>query len=211
MEESLFRNLVRTEAALEELVGGKPSKMMEEAKQPRLDAHARAFLQLSPLALIGTHDRDGCADVSPRGDQPGFAHVIDDRTILIAERLGNRLADSMRNILQTGRVGALFVVPGYGESLRINGRALITADQELLVPLEVAGKIPAVGILILIEEVFVHCARCMLRSELWKPETWPAREAWVSLAQLMMDQQNSDGMTLAEIEALVREDYKTLY
>jgi PPOX class probable FMN-dependent enzyme len=206
-----FKSYVTHVDQLEELIGGKPIQMIQDVKQAKLDTHARAFLQLSPFALIGTHDAAGKADVSPRGDHPGFAMVLDDSTIVIAERLGNRLADSMKNILATGEIGALFVVPGFGESLRINGKAAVVSDPDYMKELAVADKVPAVAILIKVEEVFVHCARCMLRSELWKSETWPEREAWVTLAQLMMDQLDLDGITLDEMQAEVDQDYRTLY
>jgi PPOX class probable FMN-dependent enzyme len=211
MLDSRFTSYVTQVEQLEGLIGGKPSQMILDVKMKALDAQAKAFLQLSPFALIGTHDSKGKTDVSPRGDHPGFALVLDDETIVIAERLGNRLADSMKNILETGEIGTLFLVPGFGESMRINGRGALISDPEIMKQLAVADKMPAVGILIKIEEVFVHCARCMLRSELWMQETWPDRESWVSLAELMMDQQHPEGMTLAQMEAEVESDYKTLY
>lgn len=211
MLDSRFTSYVTQIGQIEDLIGGKPSQMMLDVKMTKLDAQAKAFLQLSPFALIGTHDAKGKTDVSPRGDHPGFALVLDDETIVIAERLGNRLADSMKNILETGEIGTLFVVPGFGESMRINGRGALIYDAEIMQQLAVGDKVPAVGILIKIEEVFVHCARCMLRSELWKQETWPDRDSWASLAELMMDQQHPEGVTLAQMEAEVESDYKTLY
>lgn len=211
MLDSRFNSYVTSSDQLEELIGGKPVQMIQDVKLPKLDTHARAFLQLSPFALIGTHDAQGKGDVSPRGDHPGFALVLDDYTIVIAERLGNRLADSMKNILQTGEIGALFIVPGFGESMRINGKAAVISDHEIINQLAVNDKVPSVAILIKVEEVFVHCARCMLRSEIWKRETWPERDAWVTLAQIMMDQQDPADITVDEMQAEIEQDYKTLY
>ncbi len=206
-----FNHVITKESELEERLGGRPIKMIEDVKMPSLDVHSKAFLQLSPFALIGTHDSAGNADVSPRGGDAGFTLVLDDNNIVIPERLGNRLADSLRNIMQTGKIGALFVVPGYGESMRINGTAKVIADEPIMRKLAVKGKPASVGIAIQIEEVYVHCARCMLRSGIWKGATYPDRKEWVSLAQLMIDQQNMTDITVDEMQKLVDEDYEALY
>ena len=120
--------------------------------------------------LLATSADDGTCDVSPRGDPAGFVHVLDDGTLLLPERPGNRLADSLRNVLANPHVGLLFLVPGVGETLRINGRARIVTDPALLEPLTVEGRAPRLGLLVEIEQVFTHCPKAFIRSELWSPE-----------------------------------------
>ena len=205
-----WSHVITDPAQLQDALGGPPDPMIEAVKQPALDTHARAFLALSPFYLISTHGADGRADVSPRGDAPGFALVLDDRRLVIPERLGNRLADSLRNIMQTGQIGMLFLVPGFGESMRINGRAQVIADPELMERMAFNGRVPKVGIAVEIEEVFVHCARCMLRSGLWTNAARRDRKEWISLAGLMIAQQET-GMTLDEMQEVVDDDYRTLY
>jgi uncharacterized protein len=149
---------------------GEPGDLLKAKVVDRLNALTRRFVDLSPFVLLATAGDDGTCDVSPRGDPAGFVHVLDDRTLLLPERPGNRLADSLRNVLANPNVGLLFLVPGVGETLRINGSARIVTDPELLEPLTVEGKAPRLAVLVEIEQVFTHCPKAFIRSELWNPE-----------------------------------------
>jgi PPOX class probable FMN-dependent enzyme len=113
--------------------------------------------------------------VSPRGDPPGFVRVLDDRTLLLPDRPGNKLADSLRNVVRNPHVGLLFVVPGVGDTLRVNGRAALVTDEDLLAPCAVEGKVPSLGLRIEVDEVFTHCSKAFLRARLWEPETFVDR------------------------------------
>jgi uncharacterized protein len=160
---------ITTLAALDELLG-EPSDLVKAKVVDHLNELTRRFVELSPFMLLATSHRDGSCDVSPRGDPAGFVHVVDERTLLVPERPGNRLADSLRNILRNPHVGLLFLVPGAGETLRVNGRARIMTDEELLAPLAVDGKLPRLGLLVQIDQVFTHCPKAFIRSDLWNPE-----------------------------------------
>ena len=120
--------------------------------------------------LLATSSTDGTCDVSPRGDPAGFVHILDERTLLVPERPGNKLADSLRNILANPNVGLLFLIPGVGDTLRVNGRATLTTDVALLESLAVEGKTPKLALLIEVDEVFTHCSKAFIRSDLWNPE-----------------------------------------
>ena len=159
---------IRDESELRRLLG-EPSDLVRAKVTDRLDGLTRQFVDRSPFVLLATAAPDGSCDVSPRGDPPGFVHVLDDRTLLLPERPGNRLADSLSNILRNPHVGLLFVVPGIGDTLRVNGRAAIVNDEELLVACAVEGKVPKLGLLVEVEEVFTHCSKAFLRAQLWDP------------------------------------------
>lgn len=164
----LTRELIQTEAALEQLLGP-PAELTREKVSPTLNELTRRFIDQSPFLCLATSDAQGHCDVSPRGDPRGFVQVLDFATLLLPERPGNRLADSLRNILSNPRVGLLFIIPGVGDTLRVNGRAALTTDASLLEPCRVEGKVPKLGILVDIEAVFTHCSKAFLRSQLWDP------------------------------------------
>ena len=155
--------------ALRELLG-EPADVVRAKVTDRVNALTQQFVERSPFVLLATSAPDGTCDVSPRGDPPGFVRVLDERTLLLPERPGNRLADSLRNILANPNVGLLFVIPGIGDTLRVNGRATIVTDHELLEPSAVEGKVPKLGLLIEVDEAFTHCSKAFLRSRLWDPE-----------------------------------------
>ncbi|HYI25430.1 MAG TPA: MSMEG_1061 family FMN-dependent PPOX-type flavoprotein [Thermomicrobiales bacterium] len=152
---------------------GEPHPSIVEKEAPRLSPLAIEFIQKSPYFLVGTSDAAGNCDVSPKGDEPGFVRVLDDSTLAIPDRLGNRRADGHRNILENGHVGLIFIVPAVDETLRVNGRAFLTRDPELLETMANRGKAPHLATIIEIDQVFMHCARSILRAGLWKPEMWP--------------------------------------
>ena len=151
---------------------GEPDSYVANKVKDRLSPVQRDWLRCSPLVFVATTDAQGRVDVSPKGDPPGFVHIIDDRTIAIPDRPGNNRLDGYRNVLERPQVGTLFLVPGRGDTLRINGRARILADADYLDTMTVQGKRPLLVLEIDIEEVFFHCAKAFLRSNAWKPETW---------------------------------------
>ena len=165
----LTSHIVETEAQLRALIGG-PAELTCAKISDRLNPMTRLFIERSPFVCLATSDRDGHCDLSPRGDPAGFVRIIDDRCLLIPERPGNRLADSLRNVLANPHIGLLFAVPGVTDTLRVNGRAAITVDAELLGPCAVEGKAPALGILVDIDEAYTQCSKAFLRSHLWDPK-----------------------------------------
>ncbi|WP_174802455.1 pyridoxamine 5'-phosphate oxidase family protein [Martelella limonii] len=155
---------------------------------PRLDRHAIDFIARAPFLCIGTQSAEGKADVSPRGDPRGFVKVLDDRTLLIPDRPGNNRLDTQSNILANPAVGMIFMVPGFDDTLRINGRAVITRDPDLLALLAVKDRLPLTAIVVEIEEVFLHCAKAFRRSKLWDPESLQDRSEMPSLVKIILDQ-----------------------
>ncbi|WP_370319875.1 pyridoxamine 5'-phosphate oxidase family protein [Oricola sp.] len=183
--------------------------------QDRLDHHARDFMARSPFLCIGTQSPDGSADVSPRGDPRGFVHVLDDRTLAIPDRPGNNRLDTQSNIIANPSVGLLFMVPGFDETLRINGKARITRDPDLLASMAMKGRAPTIAIVVAIEEVFLHCAKAFRRSGLWDPDQLQNRDEMPSLSKMILDQttgapQDADEMN--RIDAALEEEYaKSMY
>ncbi|WP_441964085.1 pyridoxamine 5'-phosphate oxidase family protein [Mycolicibacterium houstonense] len=162
---------------------GEPNKYVANKVTTRLSPVQQDWLAASPLCFVATTDSDGRVDVSPKGDPPGFVHVIDDTTIAIPERPGNKRVDGYLNVLQQPHVGTVFLIPGRGDTLRINGTARILSDADYFDALVVDGKRPILALEVAIEEVFFHCAKAFLRSDAWKPETWNPT-AVPSVAQL---------------------------
>jgi PPOX class probable FMN-dependent enzyme len=170
-----FPNTVKTVEELWEITG-KPSELVRNKVISYLDEHCRDFIKKSPFLTISTADESGLCDVSPRGDGANFVHVINEKQLIIPERPGNKRMDSMRNILSNPNIGLLFLIPGLGETLRINGKASVIRDEELLEKMAVDGKKPLLGIGVNVEECFIHCAKAFRRSELWNPESWINKE-----------------------------------
>jgi hypothetical protein len=176
-----------------------------------IDPHARNFIARSPFALLSTAGADGRCDVSPRGDGPGFVKVLDDTTLIVPDRPGNRRLDSMENIIENPQAGLLFLIPGMDETLRLNGRAAITEERELLEPLTMKGKIPTLGIIIEVEELFFHCARAFRRADLWKPDSWMERSEMPTLGKIMADQLKLGDAVVDEIDEDLERANKNLY
>lgn len=153
-----------------------------------LDGHSKGFIGKSPFVLIGSSDRDGNADVTPKGDKPGFVAALDDTTIAIPDRPGNNRLDTLENILRNPAIGLLFLIPGMNETLRINGAARLTADPALREQLAVDGKPPVSVIVVSVKAAYMHCAKAFMRSDLWKPENWPDRACMPTLGQILRDQ-----------------------
>lgn len=163
---------ITDEAALTDLLG-EPTAAARDKERSTLTDVDRDWLAASPICFLGTADAEGRCDVSPKGDPAGsLVHVLDDRTIAIAERPGNRRADGYRNILANPHVGLNLLIPGRGDTLRINGRARLVSDAPFFDDLVVKGHRPVLAVVVEIETVFFHCAKAFLRSQLWQPETW---------------------------------------
>jgi uncharacterized protein len=171
---------------------GAPSERALRKQLSALDAHCRTFIAHSPFLVLGTAGPDGSLDVSPKGDAPGFVAVLDERTLLIPDRPGNNRLDGMRNVLGNPHVGLLFMIPGVNETLRVNGRARITTDAALLAPLAVRGRTPASGLLVQVDEAFLHCAKAFVRSELWDPARRAAPGTIPSMGRMLADQLGLD-------------------
>ena len=187
---------------------GTPMERTVKKQLPRLEKHSRAFIAMSPFIVMATCDAEGRCDASPKGDGPGFVTVIDDETLLIPDRLGNNRVDSIGNILQHPRIGLIFFVPGIRETLRVNGRAQITTDPELLGPTAVNGKLPRSGILVTADEVYFHCGKALIRSDLWNPEKHVARSDFPSLGVVIADQIGQK-VEPKEAERMTEESYVT--
>ncbi|HET7092173.1 MAG TPA: pyridoxamine 5'-phosphate oxidase family protein [Thermomicrobiales bacterium] len=148
------------------------------------------YIAAAPFFLVATADAEGNCDVSPKGDPPGSVLILDERTIALPDRPGNRRADGHRNLLANPHVGVIFIIPNVDETVRVNGRAFITADPELLAAMAVQGREPKLAVVVDIDEVYMHCARAFLRSGLWRPESWPDPDAIPALAAIMHEQKN---------------------
>jgi uncharacterized protein len=198
---SAFADIITTIEELRAIVEAPPPGARTLLKErTALDVHSRTFIAHSPFVLIATADAHGRCDVSPKGDAPGFVHVLDDGHLAIPDRPGNRRLDGMQNVLTNPHVGLMFLVPGREETLRINGSAWITRDPNVLRRAVVQGKTPLLAIGVEIEQCFFHCAKALLRSRLWAHAEWPARDALPSYACMLFDQIQPEGVTLHDYE-----------
>ncbi|GGO72272.1 pyridoxamine 5'-phosphate oxidase family protein [Nocardioides deserti] len=200
---------------VEQLVAllGEPNDRAVNKARPSLLPVDRAWLAATPFCVMATSDADGRCDASPKGDPAGqLVHVIDDRTIALAERPGNRRADGYRNILTNPHVGLNFFIPGRGDTLRINGRARLVSDAPWFDELVVKGHRPLLAVVVDIEDLFFHCAKAFLRSGLWQPETWDP-EATVPRRALIAKEVEANGMDVAQLDDYYKpENYgKSLY
>jgi uncharacterized protein len=152
-----------------------------------LDHHCRAFIALSPFVLISSSDADGACDASPKGGPPGFVTVLDDHRLLIPDATGNRRLDSLQNMLENPRVGLLFLIPTMGEVLRVNGHVELSRDPELLQGLQTGGRPAKLALIVTVEVAYLHCAKSIIRSKLWKTESWPDAEELPSAAEILND------------------------
>ncbi|MGW4099859.1 MULTISPECIES: pyridoxamine 5'-phosphate oxidase family protein [unclassified Mycobacterium] len=182
---------------------GQPTAAVAKKVTDRLSEAQQVWLKQSPLGFVATTDAHGRVDVSPKGDPPGFVQIIDDTTIAIPERPGNRRVDGFLNVLQRPHVGTVFVIPGRGDTLRINGTARILSDADYFEDMVVDGKRPILALEIAVEEVFFHCPKAFLRSDTWKPETWNPTSV-PSVAQ--MAKAFKPDQSQAELDAYYSED-----
>ena len=199
---------ISTVDQLVDLLGEPNARARDKGRAALLDVD-RAWLSASPFCVLATASSDGRCDASPKGDPAGrLVHVIDDTTIAIAERPGNRRADGYRNILDNPHVGLNFLIPGRGDTLRVNGRARLVSDAPFFDEMVVKGHRPVLAVVVEVEEVFFHCAKAFLRSGLWKPETWDPTGVVPRRAVIAKDVEPS-GMTLEELDEYYRpENYE---
>jgi PPOX class probable FMN-dependent enzyme len=163
-----------------------PNELARRKQISVIDEHCRAFIERSPFLFLATSNARGDCDVSPKGDAPGFVQVLDERTIAIPDRPGNNRLDSLSNILENPHAAAIFIIPGAEWTLRVNGRATIVRDQHILERCAVNDKLPLLAVAIEVEEAFLHCPKCMLRSKLWDEESWTSKDD-LSFAEIARD------------------------
>lgn len=199
---------ITTEARLREIYGA-PSPRAAAKQIDRIDRHCRAFIAASPFALIATSDGIRL-DVSPKGDRPGFVSIEDDRHLLIPDWPGNSRIDGLRNILAHPNVGMIFLIPSVRETLRVNGTATIHDDPASLAACAWQGRLPLTVTRLAVEEVFLHCAKALLRSRLWQPGTWPAARPVPPMGEMIRDHAVMEAAAETEAEMIARYE-KALY
>ena len=193
---------------------GEPMELAILKQLSKLDVHCKDFISRSPFVCVGTSAADGKTDVSPRGDPPGFVQILDDNTLFIPDRPGNNRLDTMTNIVANPEIGLLFLIPGFDDTLRVNGKASIVKDQEILERCAVNRKVPQMGIMVEVNEAYLHCAKAMRRSKLWKAESLQDRKEMPTLAQMILEQVATPDKppTKEEIEEgdeFIEDNYKT--
>lgn len=201
---------ITTESELRAVYSKPVSKLASQKQLTALEKHALDFIARSPFIMLATRGADGLIDISPKGDAPGFVGVDGDKAILIPDRPGNNRLDNLTNLLTDPAIGVIFLIPGVGETLRVQGRAEIRTDADLLDRFSVRGKPPLTVIRVDIAEVYLHCPKAFMRSGLWKPETFTDRKELPSLGQMINDQigLNEVAKSQEELEAGFE---KTLY
>jgi PPOX class probable FMN-dependent enzyme len=203
-------NIIEAEKEIRDLLG-ETSEVSAKKVIDHIDDHCRAWIERSPFVVVCTADRNGRMDVAPKGDPPGFVKVLDAKTLAIPDRPGNRRADSFLNILENPKIGLMFVVPKRGEVVRVSGSAKIVRDSQLLESMAINGRVPALAILVRVEEAFYHCGKAMIRSRMWQPDQWPDIEGLPSYAQALLDHGHLS-RSLTDLEELVtRNERERLY
>ncbi|WP_242144651.1 MULTISPECIES: pyridoxamine 5'-phosphate oxidase family protein [unclassified Bacillus cereus group] len=185
-EEKEIKSFILTKEELRQILG-QPSERALKKVISSLDHHCLDFLSKSPFLVLSTANQFGECDASPRGDAPGFVYVVNENKIIIPERPGNRRIDSILNIISNPQVGLIFFIPGLGESLRINGRASITNDEAILKEMKANGRTPLLGIVVEVEECYVHCAKAFIRSKMWDTESWLEKKELPSAAKMLKE------------------------
>ena len=180
----MTRRTIEHESELRDVIGS-PTALVASKIADRLNDLTRQFIEQSPFVCVATASPDGGLDVSPRGDPAGFVRILDERTLLLPDRPGNKLADTLTNLLADDRIALLFLIPGVGDSFRVNGRASIVQDEDLLAPSAVDGKTPQLGILVAVEEAYTQCSKALIRSDLWNPERHIDRSELPSSGEIM--------------------------
>ena len=201
-----FPDVIATTDELE-AVYGPPAELVQNKDIDHLDEHCRAIIALSPFVAFAAAGADGLTDVSPRGGPPGFVRVLDEKRLLVPDASGNRTCDILHRVVDGGRVGLLFMIPGVSETLRIRGTACVTRDPALLEGLETGGKPARLAIGVAVETAFLHCAKAFIRSGLWEPERWPDASGLARPAQIWADHVALPGLDVDELAAEVADGY----
>jgi PPOX class probable FMN-dependent enzyme len=199
-----FEEVVTTRDRLRELIKP-PIDLVRNKAIDRIDDICRRFIAASPFVMIATRGADGRLDVSPKGDPAGFVAVLDERTLAIPDRLGNNRLDTLENVLVHPEVGLIFVIPGHNDTLRLSGNGRIVRDADLQRRLAVNGKTPNLVLVVTVEEGFMHCSKCMIRSRLWQQDDWPDRSSVATLAEAMIAHA-APKETVGEMEAIIDDD-----
>lgn len=181
---ALGTRTISDERELREIIGS-PADLIVAKIADKLNALTRQFIERSPFVCVATASPDGGLDVSPRGDPAGFVRILDERTLLLPDRPGNKLADTLTNLLDDPRIALLFLIPGVGDTFRVNGTAVIVDDPELLAPSAVEGKHPRLGILVSIHEAYTQCSKALIRSDIWNPERHVERSELPSSGKIL--------------------------
>jgi PPOX class probable FMN-dependent enzyme len=204
----MFRSVITTERELRDLMG-EASEGAIKKETTYITDESRRFIERSPFMLLATSGANGRCDVAPKGDPAGFVRVLDEKHLVIPDRPGNKRFDGLRNIFENPQIGLIFLVPGRHETVRVNGKAWITQDPEILDSMPVQGKRPWFAIGVEVEECFMHCGKAFLRSELWEPASWPDLATVPSGAEILKGTKRGFDQTVEEIEQYLQESYRT--
>jgi PPOX class probable FMN-dependent enzyme len=201
-----FHDVITTEAALRAVIG-EAGDLVWNKVIAQVDDHCRQFIAKSPFLLIASSDSSGILDVSPKGDPAGFVKVLDDHTLVIPDRLGNRRVDTFRNVLQNPNVGLIFLVPSRRDTLRISGKARIVRDASLLATMAIKGRAPDLALVLHVERALFHCAKSVIRSSLWDPAGWPDATGVSSPAESLLAHARPEG-SVADMQKLIDDDIR---
>ena len=196
---------ITSEAQLRELMGSPVHELVQVKSTPAITPPLRAYIEQSPFLCLATHSADGSSDVSPRGDAPGFVHILNAKTLVIPERPGNKRLDSVVNIINQPQLALVFMIPGVLETVRVNGRGVVSTDPDLLALFPVNGKLPQLAIVVTVEEAFGHCSKAFRRSKLWQDDYLPKGKV-PTLAEMMADHLQLDADTTDMLEAAIADD-----
>ncbi len=198
-----FDEVITTEARLRE-IKGYPGDLARDKVIDTIDEHAANFISRCPFLFLSTRGADGREDISPKGDPAGFVKILDNKTLVIPDRPGNNRMDSFSNLMVDDQIGLIFLIPGHDDTLRISGRAQIVRDTALGETMAIKGRVPDLLVVVRVEEVSMHCPKCMIRSGLWAPESWPPMQDFPSLAKIVKDHAQKEEMPLEAVEELVK-------
>jgi len=201
----MTQHQITSEKELRAIMGDPVHELVLVKSSETLTNPMKKYIELSPFVCLATHGADGSTDVSPRGDAPGFVHILDDRTLVIPDRPGNKRLDSIINIIKQPNIALLFMIPGVLETLRVNGKGIISTDPELLQRFEIRGKLPALVIVVTLEEALGHCSKAFRRSKLWQSDYLP-KDKVPSLAELMSGHLQLDEDTTNMLNTAIEDD-----
>ena len=204
-----FDEVITSRQRLREL-SGLPSQRASNKVIDRIDVVCRRFIAASPFVLVASRGADGHMELSPKGDPAGFVAVLDDKTLAIPDRPGNHRLDTFENLMTHPEIGLLFLIPGNGDTLRVSGRGRVVRDRSLQAQLAANGKLPELILVVTVEEAFMHCPKCIIRSRLWSPEHWPDRSNVPSLAEGIVTHSRTHE-TIAEVQAVIDDSVRRLY
>jgi PPOX class probable FMN-dependent enzyme len=204
-----FEEVITSRQRFREL-SRQPSQRAADKVIDHVDDICRRFIAASPFLLVASRGRDGRLDISPKGDPAGFVAVIDEKTLAIPDRPGNHRFDTFGNVIECADVALMFLIPGHGDTLRVAGKGRVVRDSALQRRLAVAGKAPSFVLVVTVEEVFMHCSKCVARSKLWHTECWPDRSQVPSLAEAIVAHAKPPE-TIAEVQAFITRHDQDLY